>query len=31
MRTAQGDANVPVKISVDLNAIHPEITRAADL
>ena len=29
MHTAQGDASVPIEISVDLNAIHPEITRAA--
>jgi hypothetical protein len=29
MHTALGDASVPVEISVDLNAIHPEITRAA--
>ena len=29
MRTAQGDASVPMEISVDLNAAHPEITRAA--
>jgi hypothetical protein len=29
MHTALGDAGVPVQISVDLDAIHPEITRAA--
>jgi pimeloyl-ACP methyl ester carboxylesterase len=29
VRTAQGDASVPMEISVDLNATHPEITRAA--
>jgi hypothetical protein len=29
MHTAQGDASVPMEISVDLNAIHPEVTRAA--
>jgi hypothetical protein len=28
MRTAQGDASVPVEISVNLDTIHPEITRA---
>jgi hypothetical protein len=29
VHTAQGDASVPMEISVDLNATHPEITRAA--
>ena len=29
MHTARGDASVPMEISVDLNANHPEITRAA--
>src|SRR5271156_1893183 len=29
IHTAQGDASVPMEISVDLNAAHPEITRAA--
>jgi hypothetical protein len=29
MHTAQGDAIIPVEISVNLNSIHPEITRAA--
>ena len=29
VHTAQGDASVPMGISLDLNAIHREITRAA--
>jgi hypothetical protein len=29
VHTAQGDASVPMEISLDLNAIHREITRAA--
>jgi len=29
VHTTQGDASVPMEISVDLNAMHPEITRAA--
>jgi hypothetical protein len=29
MHTALGDASVPAEISVDLDAIHPEITGAA--
>jgi hypothetical protein len=29
VHTAQGDASVPMEISVDLNAMHPEVTRAA--
>jgi hypothetical protein len=29
VHTAQGDASVPMETSVDLNAAHPEITRAA--
>jgi hypothetical protein len=29
LHTAQGDASVPIEISVDFNANHPEITRAA--
>jgi hypothetical protein len=29
MHTAQGDAIIPAEISVNLNSIHPEITRAA--
>jgi hypothetical protein len=28
IRTAQGEVSVPVEISVNLNAIHPEITQA---
>jgi len=29
MHTAGGDASIPMEISVDLNVVHPEITRAA--
>jgi hypothetical protein len=29
IHAAQGDASVPIELSGDLNATHPEITRAA--